>query len=78
VTAPPLKACCVEEARRSLARHRDVATCDRCAQLLLAYGNDRDFRSTLDELLRHGIAFETDVVGKLHVVAKPRTPPPSR
>lgn len=77
MTSPPLKPCCREEASRSLARHRDVATCDRCTQLLLAYENDRDFRSTLDELTRHGIRFETGVVGKLQIVAKPRTSSPA-
>jgi hypothetical protein len=76
VTSPSLKTCCREEAARSLARYRDVAICDRCGQLLLAYGNDRDYRSTLEELARHDVAFETGRVGALRVVAKPRTSSP--
>lgn len=72
MTAPSLKPCCLEEARKSLGGHRDVATCDRCGRLLLAYGNDRDWRSTLDELVHHRVPFETGVVGELQVVAKPR------
>ena len=74
MTAPSLSPCCLEEANESLARHRDIATCDRCGKLLLAYANERDYRSTLEELTRHGVPFETGVVGELHVVAKPRAP----
>ena len=29
--------------KRYIKKHRDVATCDACGDLLLAYGNDRDF-----------------------------------
>ena len=47
-----LKSCCLAEARKSLKRPRDVATCDECGSLLLAYGNTRDFESTIEELTR--------------------------
>lgn len=70
-----MKACCLAEARKFLKRPRDVATCDECGSLLLAYGNDRDFRSAIDELMRHGVAFESapsDVTGGLAIVAKAR------
>ncbi len=73
-----MKACCLAEARKSLKRARDVATCDGCGSLLLAYGNERDFRSTLEELMRHGVAFESapsDVTGGLAIVAKSRKRP---
>jgi hypothetical protein len=68
-----MKSCCLAEARRSLRKHRDVAVCDDCGRLLLAYANERDFESTLSELTRHGIAFETAIEGPLQIVAKPRT-----
>jgi hypothetical protein len=68
-----VKACCRKEADRSLARHRDVATCDECGSLLLAYGNDRDYENTLEELSRRGVVCETAVLGSLKIVAKPRT-----
>jgi hypothetical protein len=71
-----VKACCLAEARKSLKRARDVATCDECGSLLLAYGNERDFRAAIEELMRHGVAFESapaDVTGGLAIVAKPRT-----
>lgn len=65
-----MKDCCLEEARKSLERHRDVATCDTCGALLLAYGNERDYRRTVDELNRHGAAFETSTLPGLFIVAK--------
>lgn len=71
-----MKACCLKEARKSLKRPREVATCDECGSLLLAYGSERDFLSAIDELTRHGVAFESapgDVTGGLAIVAKART-----
>lgn len=65
-----MKDCCLEEARKSLERHRDVATCDTCGALLLAYGNERDYQRTLDELTLHGVAFETSLLRDLFIVAK--------
>jgi hypothetical protein len=67
-----VKPCCIEEAGRSLKRHRDVATCDGCGRLLLAYDDDRDFESAVEELTRHEVAFETGASGKLNVIAKAR------
>ncbi len=73
-----VKACCLDEARKSLKRPRDVATCDECGSLLLAYGNPRDFESAIEELTRHGVAFESapggvsEVTGGLSIVAKVR------
>jgi hypothetical protein len=70
-----VKACCLAEARKSLKRPRDVATCDECGSLLLAYGSARDFESTIEELTRHGVAFESapsEVTGGLAIVAKVR------
>jgi hypothetical protein len=73
-----VKSCCLAEARKSLKRARDVATCDECGSLLLAYGNARDFESTIEELTRHGVEFEaasSDVTGGLAIVAKIRKRP---
>jgi hypothetical protein len=73
-----LKSCCLAEARKSLKRPRDVATCDECGSLLLAYGNQRDFESALEELTRHGVAFEAEPAppsGGLAIVAKQRKKP---
>lgn len=68
-----MKSCCLDEARRSLHRHRDVATCDECGALLLAYGNDTDFDRTIEELDRHDVAFQTGALGKLKVISKVKT-----
>jgi hypothetical protein len=76
-----VKSCCLAEARKSLKRPRDVATCDECGSLLLAYGSARDFESTIEELTRHGVAFESadsevsGVAGGLAIVAKSRKRP---
>lgn len=67
-----MRDCCVEEARRSLKRHRDVATCDACGALLLAYGNDTDYERTLEELSAHAIEPETFHQGSLKIIAKPK------
>lgn len=67
-----MKSCCLAEAGRSLRKHGDVAVCDDCGRLLLAYANDRDFEGTVSELTRHGVVFETAIEGQLKVVAKPR------
>lgn len=65
-----LKSCCLKEAQQNLRRHRDIATCDACGALLLAYGNDTDFDRTVDELTQHGASFQTETLGKLKVVSK--------
>ena len=69
-----MKRCCLEEAKQNLKRHRDVATCDECGSLLLAYDNNKDFDSTVTELRKHGIDPETGKLGKLKLVAKPESP----
>ena len=63
--------CCLKEAKLHLHKHRDVATCDDCGALLLAYGNDRDFHNTVAELEERGLDYETAQVEKLYIVAKP-------
>lgn len=62
--------CCLKEAKLHLNKHRDVARCDECGALILAYGNERDFRSTLEELEGRGIDYETERVGELFILAK--------
>ena len=72
-----VKSCCLREARKFLKRPRDVATCDECGSLLLAHGNELDFQNTIEELMRHGVAFESapsDLTGGLAIVAKVRKP----
>jgi hypothetical protein len=74
---PALKDCCAAEARKSLKRPREVATCDACGSLLLAYGSARDFESAIDELTRHEVPFESSPAagaGGLAVIAKRRRP----
>ena len=66
-----MKDCCLAEAKKSLKRHRDVARCDDCGSLLLAYGNDRDFFAARDELESHELAIETAELGRLKILAKP-------
>ncbi len=66
-----MRDCCLEESEKSLKRHQAAATCDACGSLLLAYGNDRDYQRTLEELTRHGVPFETSALRDLFVVAKP-------
>lgn len=67
-----MKDCCQREAEQHLRKHRDVANCDHCGMLLIAYGNERDFQNTCDELRRHRVDFETWTLGKLKVIAKTR------
>ena len=75
--ATSLSACCAEAAGRYLRRHRDVATCDRCGMLLLAYGNERDFDETRRALTGQAVPFTTARRGDLRIVAKPRARPVS-
>ena len=64
--------CCRASAGRYLRRHRDVATCDTCGMLLLAYGNDRDFDEARKALIEQGAVFATDYQGPLRIIAKAR------
>ena len=72
------KACCTDSARRYLKRHRDVAVCDGCGFLLMAYENPRDYEETLKSLESWGGEFSSAEVGKLRVVAKSRSARPGR
>ena len=65
-----MNACCRKEAKRNLKKHRDVARCDVCGALILAYGNERDFGSTVEELEGRGIGYQTERMGKLFILAK--------
>jgi len=67
-----LNDCCQKEADRHLKRHRAVAVCDECGQLLLAYGNDEEFELTVKELTDLDVVFQTGHQGKLLVVSKER------
>jgi hypothetical protein len=65
--------CCRTSAQRLLKKHRDVAMCDECGMLLLAYGNDQDYDETRKALAAQGTPFGTMRQGTLRVIAKPRT-----
>lgn len=67
-----LKDCCAKEAERTVRKHLDVSTCDRCGRLLLAYADEGTFRLTLDELDAKDIGYDTGRSGRLWVVAKER------
>lgn len=68
----PLRDCCQQEADRNLKRHRAVAVCDGCGQLLLAYDNQTDFDRTVEELSELDVSFQTGARGKLLVISKER------
>ena len=67
-----MKACCQASIKAYLKKHRDVAICDGCGYLLLAYGNDRDFNEAQKALAGHEIPFESERYGSLHILVKPR------
>lgn len=58
--------------KRYIKKQRDVATCDGCGQLLLAYGNPRDLEETKKALTAQGVPFEVEAFSHLQVIAKPR------
>ena len=67
-----LKYCCEQEAEKNLAKHRDIATCDECGRLLLAYANGDTYDRTIEELVSKGASFDTGEHNSLRVVAKRR------
>jgi len=67
-----MKPCCSSSAQAYLKKHRDVATCDGCGHLLLAYGNQRDFKEAEKALSSQGIPFETEQRGSLQILIKSR------
>ncbi len=68
----PLKHCCEQEAEKNLAKHRDIATCDECGRLLLAYADGATYNLTVEELESKGANFDTGEHNSLWVVAKRR------
>lgn len=67
-----LKSCCQREARENLKEHQAVAVCDRCKQLVLAYGNDSDFEKTKADLEDLNIEYQAGKNGKLLIISKVR------
>jgi len=67
-----LKDCCAREAEQSLRKHRDVAVCDGCGRLVLAYGDETTFQLTVDELDAKDVGYDTGRHGQLWIVAKER------
>jgi hypothetical protein len=67
-----MKPCCLESAKRYLKKHGDVAACDACGNLLLAYGKEGHFEDAKRALSTQGTPFEADDRGPLRVISKPR------
>jgi hypothetical protein len=67
-----LSDCCQKEAQARLRRNHDIATCDACGSLLLAYTEKEAFDLTVQEMESQGATFATDRVESLYVVAKAR------
>ncbi len=67
-----MKPCCRQSMKRFIKKHRDVATCDGCSNLLMAYGNERDFEETKKALTAQGMLFDSESFGALQVISKPR------
>ena len=67
-----MRPCCLESARRYLQRANQVATCDGCGNLLLAYGDERALEATRQTLVQQNEPFECERLGRLNVVAKAR------
>ncbi len=70
--AMALKECCAKEAGTSLSKHLDIATCDVCGRLLLAYGDEETYRLTVEELESREVGFDADDSGPLWIIAKER------
>ncbi|HEY4485673.1 MAG TPA: hypothetical protein VI702_05035 [Nitrospiria bacterium] len=68
-----MKPCCEKTILRYLKKHRDVAVCDGCRALLLAYGVPRDAEEARRELTEKGVPFERHAHGPLQVIIKERT-----
>ena len=68
----PLNECCKKEAQTSLRQNHDIATCDACGNLLLAYTNKDTFDLTVKEMESQDATFATDQLESLYVVAKAR------
>ncbi len=68
-----MKPCCIESAKRYLKKNRDVATCDRCGFLLMAYTQPRDYEEAIKNLKTWGGEFTTAKLGDFQVVAMVRS-----
>jgi hypothetical protein len=68
-----MKPCCIESAKRYLKKNRDVATCDRCRFLLMAYTHQGDVEETVKNLKSWGGEFCTIQLANLYVVVKARS-----
>lgn len=67
-----LKDCCQKESEVSLEKHKDIAVCDVCGNLLLAYADEDTYQLTVDELGAKGASFDVARAGALWVVSKER------
>lgn len=67
-----MKPCCQKEVALHLVKHLDIATCDECENLLLAYGNADDFESTCNELSHYETDFDTLITDSLWIISKKR------
>jgi len=67
-----LSECCQREAKSNLHRNHDIATCDTCGRLLIAYADEETFNLTVSEMESEGATFATAHIESLYVVAKAR------
>jgi hypothetical protein len=67
-----MKDCCLNEAKQHLKRHGQVARCDACGALVMAYDRETHYRAAIRELEQRCIPFETGQLGKLFLIAKSR------
>lgn len=65
-----MKACCLNEAKQHLKRHGQVARCDGCGALVMAYDRETHYRAAIRELETRRIPFETARLGELFLIAK--------
>jgi hypothetical protein len=68
-----MKPCCLASAKRYLRKNRDVASCDQCRFLLMAYTQQRDYDEARKTLKAWGGEFYTVSLGNLQVIAKARS-----
>lgn len=66
-----MKKCCESEAKKNINKHRDVATCDQCNALILAYAETSDFEKMVHQLKSKKVQFDTSKLGQLQLIIKP-------
>jgi ribosomal protein L34E len=65
-----MKDCCEKEVKKHIKKNRDVARCDACGKLILAYENDTDYEKMVKQLQAIKVPYETKNLGPLRLVIK--------